>query len=183
MEGPSDRIYIKKWLEIFGGGELKEGRDYQILYYGGRLLAHYSANDEQKELLNVLMANHNAAIVMDSDKRSSRSHINNTKKRVREEFERFHALCWITQGKEIENYISHTAIEQAYNRKLDRQCGQYELFPDYIKSIVPHFSGEKVAFANIVCQYIVADNSVEIMDLKKQVEKLIATIRKWNPKF
>lgn len=182
VEGPSDRVYIKRWLEVFGGGELIEGRDYQILYYGGRLLAHYSADDKQKELLNVLITNRNAAIVMDSDKRGRRSHINDTKKRVKEEFESFHALCWITQGKEIENYIPYSAIEQAYDRKLDRQCGQYDLFPDYIKSIAPHFSGEKVIFANKVCKYISAENSSEILDLKKQIDKLINTIRRWNPK-
>ena len=46
VEGPSDRVYIKRWLEIFDKDRLEEGRDYQILYYGGRLLSHYSADDE-----------------------------------------------------------------------------------------------------------------------------------------
>lgn len=180
VEGPSDRVYIKKWLEIFSDGSLQEGRDYQILYYGGRLLAHYSADDEQKELLNVLITNRNAAIVIDSDKRSSHARINDTKKRVRDEFKKYQAFCWITLGKEIENYIPYVAIEQAYAGKLGKQCQQYELFPDYIKSVRHNFGNEKVIFAQKVCQYISAENSSDILDLKKQMEKLIETIKKWN---
>lgn len=42
VEGPSDRVYIKHWLEILGSGDIEEGRDYQFLYYGGRLLSHYT---------------------------------------------------------------------------------------------------------------------------------------------
>lgn len=38
VEGPSDRVYIKRWLKVFGDDEIEEGRDYQFLYYGGRLL-------------------------------------------------------------------------------------------------------------------------------------------------
>lgn len=184
VEGPSDRVYIKKWLEIFSDDSLQEGRDYQILYYGGRLLAHYSADDNQKEeLLNVLITNRNAAIVIDSDKRSAHEQINDTKKRVSEEFEKYQAFCWITLGKEIENYIPYASIERAFGKKLDNQCGQYELFPDYIKSVRPNFSNEKVIFAQKVCQYISAENSSEILDLKEQMKKLIKTIKKWNYVF
>lgn len=183
VEGPSDRVYINKWIEIYSNCKLKEGRDYQILYYGGRLLAHYSADDEQKKLLNVLITNRNAAIVIDSDKRSRQSRINDTKKRVKEEFEKYQAFCWITQGKEIENYVPYVAIEQAYHKNLSKQCGQYELFPEYIKTINPHFIREKVLFAQKICQYLSSENSNGILDLKKQVDMLIETIRKWNPKY
>lgn len=181
VEGPSDRVYIKRWLEIFDKDRLEEGRDYQILYYGGRLLSHYSADDEQKELMNVLITNRNAAIIMDSDKRNSHSHINDTKRRIRKEFETYNAFCWITQGKEIENYIPFVAIQKAYNKRLNRQCEQYELFPDYIKSIDPYFVKEKVLFAHKVCEYITKENSCAILDLKEQMERLIKTIKKWNP--
>lgn len=33
VEGPSDRIYIKKWIELFDGHNLEEGLDYQFIYY------------------------------------------------------------------------------------------------------------------------------------------------------
>ena len=50
VEGPSDRIYINKWLEVFCNSKYQEGRDFQYLYYGGRLLSHYCLDDD-KELM------------------------------------------------------------------------------------------------------------------------------------
>ena len=84
---------------------------------------------------------------------------NDTKKRVKEEFEQHQAFCWTTQGKEIENYIPYLAIEQAVHKTLGRQC-----------------SSEKVPFAHAVCPYISMEDSSGILDLKRQMEKLIETI-------
>lgn len=180
VEGPSDKVYIKKWLEIFYGAKWKEGRDYQFLYYGGRLLSHYTANPDQEveDLINVLLANRNAAIIMDSDKRYRSNKINDTKKRVQGEFEKNNAFCWITQGKEIENYLPKSAIELAYNVTLNEQCGQYEIFSEYIKETPINFV--KVPFSHKVCDYITKENSVDMLDLKKQMDKLNKSIESWN---
>ena len=84
VEGPSDRIYIKKWLEIFGNNKLEEGRDYQFLYYGGKLLSHYTVEKDYTDLINVLLTNRNAAIVIDSDRRNQTARINETKKELKQ---------------------------------------------------------------------------------------------------
>ncbi|WP_175475281.1 hypothetical protein [Butyrivibrio sp. ob235] len=47
---------------------------------------------------------------MDSDKRTTQAHINKTKKRVRDEFKKAGLYCWITKGKEIENYLPAEAM-------------------------------------------------------------------------
>src|ERR1017187_7950097 len=39
VEGPSDCIYLNRWLDLFTEGRLQEGRDYQCAFYGGSLLA------------------------------------------------------------------------------------------------------------------------------------------------
>lgn len=124
VEGPSDRIYIKRWLEVFTDNQFVEGRDYQFLYYGGKLLSHYElGRDESVEgLINILTTNRNAAIVIDSDKKYASAKINDTKKRVKEEFEKQGFMCWITQGKEIENYLTARSINQAFNKKLKKRC-------------------------------------------------------------
>lgn len=43
VEGPSDRIYLRRWIELMSNNELQEGRHYQIVTYGGKLLKHMSA--------------------------------------------------------------------------------------------------------------------------------------------
>ena len=152
VEGPSDRVYIKRWLKIFGGDEIEEGRDYQFLYYGGRLLSHYTAEQDCEDLISILLTNRNAAIVIDSDKRKNNSKINETKKRVKNEFEKYGAFCWITKGKEIENYLEKEAIEEAFGKKVGKQCEQYQLFPEYIGPICPTF--KKVEFAQRWCRML-----------------------------
>ena len=176
VEGPSDRIYIKKWLEIFGNNKLEEGRDYQFLYYGGKLLSHYTVEKDYTDLINVLLTNRNAAIVIDSDRRNQTARINETKKRIKAEFENNNLFCWITKGKEIENYLSKESIEQAYEKKLKKQCDRFELFPEYISPICKKFN--KVEFAHKVAPYITEENSKTILDLEKQVISLNQTIKK-----
>lgn len=90
-----------------------------------------------------------------------------------------HGFCWITKGKEIENYISTSGLRAKYGSALP-ELKPYDLFPDYINSHYKNFSSRKVPFAKSIVEYITADNSKDIMDLKKQVEKLYALIQKWN---
>ena len=180
VEGPSDRVYIKRWLKIFGGDEIEEGRDYQFLYYGGRLLSHYTAEQDCEDLISILLTNRNAAIVIDSDKRKNNSKINETKKRVKNEFEKYGAFCWITKGKEIENYLEKEAIEEAFGKKVGKQCEQYQLFPEYIGPICPTF--KKVEFAQKVVPYVIQERASKMLDLEKQVKSLYAVIKKCNQK-
>ena len=179
VEGPSDRIYIKRWLELFTPNEYEEDKHYQFLYYGGRLLSQYSAKEET-DLINIITTNRNAAIIMDSDKKYRSEKINDTKKRIISEFDNLGMFHWVTKGKEIENYLPKQAIESKFNVKINKSCGQYQLFPDFIKKYYKSFSNKKVPFANDIKEYITAENSIKILDLKKQIEQLYEEIKKWN---
>ncbi len=178
VEGPSDRVYINRWLKVFCDSQFIEGSHYQFLYYGGRLLSHYST-EETKDLINVLKTNRNAAIVIDSDKTYRGKAINDTKKRIQKEFEKNNMFCWITKGKEIENYIPASALNQKYNKNYS-QIEQYELFPDYIKDSETGFSNKKVPFSKDISLFITKENSESILDLKKKIEELYHEIERWN---
>ena len=179
VEGPSDRIYIKRWLELFTPNEYEEGKHYQFLYYGGRVLSQYSAKEET-DLINIITTNRNAAIVIDSDKRSRSASLNNTKKRIMDEFDRLGMFYWVTKGKEIENYLPKEAVEAMLDITLESGCSQYQLFPDFITPYYKGFSSKKVPFANKIKGHISLENSADILDLKKQIEKLYTHIKAWN---
>lgn len=179
VEGPSDRIYIKRWLELFTPNEFEEGKHYQFLYYGGRLLSQYSAKEET-ELINIITTNRNAAVVIDSDKRYRSAQLNSTKKRIIAEFEALNMFHWVTKGKEIENYLPKEAVEKRFDVCIKKECGQYQLFPDYIKNYYKNFSSKKVPFANEIKEYITKENSIKILDLKTQIDHLYKQIKKWN---
>lgn len=78
VEGPSDVIYIEKWLEMYARendlSEFKKSRNYQFQMYGGSLLARLCmfrdeecGIDEFRKLVDMFSINRNAYVVIDSD--------------------------------------------------------------------------------------------------------------------
>ncbi|MGL6482855.1 ATP-dependent nuclease [Aeromonas caviae] len=124
VEGPSDRIYINKWIELFSHGTLKEGKDYSFLYFGGTNLASFTAlDDSDNNLINILSTSRKAYLIADSDCSSQSSRDNDAFKAylismldrldsANKEKTGLHSSIkdyiqvWITDGREIENYIS-----------------------------------------------------------------------------
>lgn len=183
VEGPSDRIYFNKWIELFSEGKIKEGTHYQCLFYGGRLLSNLTVEENEK-LINIFLTNRNTLMIIDSDKRSSKARINDTKKRIRKEYENINSFCWITKGKEIENYLPIKAIKKYYGKEKLNSFGEYELFNEYLEKIKKgegtKFTRSKVKFAEEVTKEFNVENLSNILDLKINIEKCIKEIRKWN---
>lgn len=168
VEGPSDRIYIKNWLNKQYPDRFEEGKDYQFVYYGGRLLAHYTAcdpaNEEVDNYINVLAVNTKAFFVMDSDKSTVRGHLAKRKRHIIEKLDEKHILYWITKGREIENYLDLS--------KYDIQLGQF----DKLEEKMPNF--DKIKFAK---QHY-DDADFNKYDLKKNLAVLASEIERWNIK-
>ena len=117
VEGPSDRIYLNRWIDLHSDGDLREGRDYQCAFYGGALLARIqfmSPEDGSDELANLLRINHNFVVVCDSDRESEDSDLKLRVTRIREEVEAIEgAHIWITEAREIENYLPGSVLAKA----------------------------------------------------------------------
>jgi hypothetical protein len=115
VEGPSDRIYARHWISLVDPS-LVEGTHYSIMFYGGRLLNHLSANDpDVSEFISLRRLNRHIAILIDSDKKSAPAHLNQTKIRVRNEFNLGPGFAWITKGYTIENYVPVDVFRGAVN--------------------------------------------------------------------
>ena len=181
VEGPSDRIYINHWLKVFCNSEFLEGSDYQFLYYGGKNLSHFTTDESLDELINILTTNQNVAIVIDSDKKKPRDRINSTKARIKREMAAVGGFCWITEGKEIENYLSTETIRAKLGEGVS-VLEQYTLFPEYINGHFKNFKTQKVKFAKEIVEHITVENSESVLDLKKRIEELYSMIQKWNRK-
>lgn len=184
VEGPSDRIYINKWIELYSNGKLKENIHYQILFYGGRLLSHLTGKlDNSNELIQLFKANVHSIIVIDSDKTNPNKKINKTKQRIRKEFNKNQAIVWITQGKEIENYLSRNIFKKIYN--VDKQIGQYEKIDDFLntncrkKNKGSHYVTHKVSESVLIAKEMLLED-INILDLKKQISTIVKQIETWN---
>lgn len=186
VEGPSDRLYLNRWIDLWSDGKLQEGTHYQCVFYGGRLLAHLSAeaaDTTDNNWLKILKVNRNAIMIIDSDKRHKAQSLNSTKKRIKSEIENISGLCWITKGREIENYIPKSTVSKLYPGATISQVDQYHDFSEYLEGIKTNagkaFLNNKVLFAEKVCQNI-EKGDMTILDITEQIEETCNRIRVWN---
>lgn len=186
VEGPSDRNYINKWLEILAP-DLKEGLHYSIMFYGGRLLSNLCFDYDwfNKEVIPLLKINHNAFVVMDRDGKNASKKLNETKRRINEEIGENH--CWITKGREIENYLSENAIKkwllEKYNITTNFENKEDTKLEENIqnsdKKIKLKYNLGKTLYSSEIAEYI-DSNSIDVLDLKTRLEHLVEVIREWN---
>ena len=183
VEGPSDRIYLNHWIHA-KDDSLIEGIHYSIMFYGGRLLSHLSADDEEvQDFIALKRLNRHLGIVIDSDKKSADDEINGTKKRIEAEFKKDSDFVWVTQGKEIENYLKPeligTALNSIYAQDIKiRQYAEYSNCIEYHKKDESKFkTADKVKVANQIANM---DADFNVLDLNERVDALVCYIHKAN---
>ena len=192
VEGPSDRIYLNRWIELYTDGRLREGRDYQCVFYGGSLIARVefkSPEDEVAELANLFQINHNLVVVCDGDREAENSDLKPRVKRIREEVEKIDgAHIWITDAKEIENYLPSSLLEKVPDAVFKKapalsslpDPGQYESWSSYIGENMEGKSIDKVALAISSTQYMTKEVMEERFEWKEQMEQIVERIDSWN---
>lgn len=133
VEGPSDRLYVIYWLSLVDS-DLVEGAHFSVMFYGGALLSHLTADEDESgsEFIQLLRINRNLAVLIDSDRRSPDAELNATKKRVISELEGIDAISWVTDGYTIENYVPNQIMANAVARSYSHQ--NYEVPDDMYAS-------------------------------------------------
>lgn len=188
VEGPSDRVYLNYWISSANPG-LIEGIHYSIMFYGGRLASHLSNLDMDEEVEDFILLrrlNRRGMIVIDSDRAKKGARINSTKMRLQAEFDQGPGHAWITDGREIENYISPAQLTTAINSEapyaqIINTMSKY----DNCLKIKGKKGAETQASKIDIARYITTNCQPDfsILDLKKQVDKMIRFIIDSNPKF
>lgn len=126
VEGPTDRIYLNKWLRLYAEHQQRapwiEGLNYQIAFYGGSLLKYLTLLDAgpmPDERVSIRSINRNFFLVMDSDfdefSEDDEPVDTNAKSRLRDEASKLHLedgdrveapdLTWLTSMYTIEDYL------------------------------------------------------------------------------
>lgn len=186
VEGPSDRVYINKWISLMAP-ELREGEHYSILFYGGRLLSNMTFDFHwlEEELIPLLKINLNAFVVIDRDGESVKAAVNKTKQRIQSEIGEDN--CWITKGREIENYLSDDLIvrwiKHDFNINAKVTCDINVKLEDNIRLAKV---AEKVKYDNdkkgnsLSIVNVMSLDDLDTLDLKKRLSLLVNAIRGWN---
>ena len=192
VEGPSDRIYLNRWIDLYSEGRFQEGRDYQCAFYGGSLLARtqFKAPEAaETDLVNLLSVNPNIIVVCDGDRTSKDSDIKGRVKRIETEVQKIpDAHIWITSAKEIENYIPGSVLEKALDRSGLRDPEQYEnFFPrkkacseSYIEANLNRRNVDKEDLAKSSVPHMTNDIMATRFDWEEHMKKIVALIKSWN---
>lgn len=196
VEGPSDRIYINKWISMLDKN-LVEGRDYQCAFYGGSLLSHFDVGSKRNEFnpkkVDLLSINHNLYIICDSDKSSRYSRYKKRVKDIREIVEKLQdtgidAGLWITKCREIENYLTANLLNRSFKGKVDSDPKQYEnLFNsndkrdrNYLQKVLGKNSIDKLELARKVTDHMKITDFEKRFDWNMKMKELVNKIRQWN---
>lgn len=185
VEGPSDRTYINYWIRATDNN-LIEGIHYSIMFYGGRLASHLSANDLDESIddfISLRRLNRRGVIIIDSDIDKKHGRINKTKTRLRDEFDKGPGYAWITDGREIENYFDGAVLKEAINA-VTPSAQVLSEFSKYSNCLKIKTKGKKESQASKVkvARYVTDNNepNFKILDLSAQVNKLVNFIKDSN---
>jgi hypothetical protein len=110
----------------------------------------------------------NFAVVIDSDRSKSGARLNLTKKRVEAEVENQGGFCWITEGREIENYLCPDLI-----KLLSEKFKAVKMPRNKYTKILDAAKVNKVDFARKAIENEITEWP---LDLKKNVRKLVKLI-------
>jgi predicted ATP-dependent endonuclease of OLD family len=189
VEGPSDRIYLNWWLSK-KAPELLEGVHFSIMFYGGQLSHHITGGDETellKDFISLSKMNRNSAILLDSDKNTARALLKANTQRLKKSFEEQQRLCWITQGREVENYLPAEQVAKALGHthpesNIATALGVYDnrLTIKAKRSKSKEVQASKVKVAQYIAENFQPDFTV--LDLASRLDGLIRFIKNANPK-
>lgn len=186
VEGPSDRIYINHWIRN-RAPELVEGIHFSIMFYGGRLASHLSGNDIDEliqDFISLRRLNRRAVIVIDSDRKAVGADLNATKKRLIEEFDAGPGYAWVTDGREIENYLPPHQIQEAIKSVMPKATSRrrWSRFDRFLEVTIGDNSKQaaKVEIAKFISATFEPDETR--LDLAISLQRLIQFIRTSNPR-
>ena len=189
VEGPSDATYLRFFLRV-AHPDLVEHRDFTFDFLGGSLLKHASAALDPVGIADGLVAlfrlHPGSCIVIDSD-RDGRGAAMGKPYAARfveaTEENGWSKRVWVTEGREIENYLPDAVLVVAGKCKPSipqDPSGGFARFSDRIKAAGGSLRGGKVAFARAAVEHMTEHAGTDWLgelDLRDRICELAGFIR------
>jgi putative ATP-dependent endonuclease of OLD family len=181
VEGPSDRIYVDKWIDVWSKGSLQSGVHYQCLSYGGAIRKHLSMEepDVARDMTVALTINRHAIFLADSDKAKEGDSLNKEVIRLIKEAADVGGFGFATKGKTIENYIPVDAWRIVAGDDSLRGPSQFTDGIEYAREkITP--KPTKVELAKKTVPHLTREMLEATLDLGTRLDQICTQIQKWN---
>lgn len=154
VEGISDRIYIRKYLELLQvekGKKYLEDVHYSFIEYGGGNITHWSFLEDKDEVANINVDSLCGKLFLIADLDSSESSKNGgqteKQKRLEKIRENLNDRCFILTVREIENLLTaEVLIEIVKEFEVDKESLKFDQlkFDDYKMEYLGKYLSEKV---------------------------------------
>lgn len=103
---------------------------------------------------------------------------------MKREIEAVRGLAWITAGREVENYIPHSAVEALFGKRPTGGEDPFESFFEALETIEPGLGRkserEKPALAERLKPHLTRERCEGVLDLDRMLKSLCDLIRKCN---
>ena len=134
VEGPSDRFYIRWWLENYCKTQMinfVENADYSFAIYGGKILGHFNFNEEDtRDFIALAKINRFCAVVMDRDLEPDQDvrRLRKDKLAILNQADGQHFLALITDKREIENDLPFDLLLDSLSAYFEVTSSDFENF-------------------------------------------------------
>ena len=157
VEGPTDRIYFKKWIDLMAKDmKIELSSRIGILVYGGGNIKHF-------DIATIKQVNRNSIFVIDSDRSYEECGISDQSKELKSKCEENGIFCLVTERRTIENYIPSNLLESVYNMPTNSlNISKYDNVITILKDNGRNYT--KMEIANSVIK------KLEITHIKNDIE-------------
>jgi len=188
VEGPSDIYYLKKWISLLDSN-LVDNRDYSFFCYSIHRTLFIDNEEIDNTRTNVLSINRNSIVVVDSDKKNTEDKIKTEKSHIIESCKKNNIHCWLTDRREIENYLSKSTVKRALKSlrdvEVEIEIGMFDDIGERMdqelksKKLLPlNYCNNKTSLANKFSSFIeLEDIDKELME---NISALIQKIKSFN---
>jgi putative ATP-dependent endonuclease of the OLD family len=187
-----DAGLLRLGIQAYSLGRLQEGRDYQCAFYGGSLLARTqfkSPEEAEAELVNLFRVNPNIVVICDGDRAAKGSRVKDRVRRIRAEVMKIpNAHVWITNAREIENYIPGTVLANAVGPTSLPDPDQYEIFfprkgapkASYVEKKMKRKGLDKMDLAILSVPHMDKATMLTRFEWGSQMQEIVDRISAWN---
>ena len=182
VEGPTDAMYFERWVDLHSNNTLRHGIDYQCVCYGGSVGSHITFDSETADkLVEATKICRHSIYIADSNRNDNASRIEKEMQRIRNEVMDAGGYGWITEGREIENYLPLSLLMEVGVPK----SGEFNKYSDIYEVIRIAKKNKqqmrKVNLANRIVPKLTTEN-MYLYDLKEHLIEICERIKTWNGK-
>ena len=94
-----------------------------------------------------------------------------------DEVEKANGFAWVTEGREVENYVPRRVLEELTSKPYPQRLTIYDKIMD--DAYMVGFK-DKVALASAAAKAFRLEDIKENLDLESQLGKLVSNIKRWN---